>query len=801
MAERRRKSQPNSLPPHVVMNRSRTFISLAIILTLGCGYLLADYYSGVPADMTAEFVGRKSCVECHQEQASLFHGSDHDLAMTIADDSTVMANFNDQSLTKFGITSRMYRDGQKFMVRTEGPDGQLHDYQVKYTFGIEPLQQFMVEIEPPTANAGDNAIGRVQVLRLSWDTRKKEWFYLQPPDVSDKLMPDDPLHWTGVTQNWNVSCAECHSTNLQKNFDVSSNRFATTFTDIDVSCESCHGPGSVHQEIVADKGIFWDRHHGTGLPNLKSETNITQVETCAPCHSRRSVVVEGFTAGCRYDDFYAVQTIQDPIYHVDGQIRDEDYVYGSFLQSKMFHKGIRCTDCHDPHSTRLKYDGNQVCTSCHQHPAGKYDSINHHFHQPGTEGALCINCHMPHTTYMDVDQRHDHSFRVPRPDLSVSAGTPNACTACHIDQTKLPSDPDRRPLKQYLDWIIAGEQGDDAVAAELKRVNLKMLAAVKKWYPAETSPPKTQYYEDLALGLANQPDFLTRLSRDATAPAIIRSSAMLGTANDADSFEVALKLVEDSDVKLRVAAVRRLTGLLIDFPTRANDALRVVLPKLTDSARQVRLEAVTFALSVPPNVRDQVASASQRTAFQDALKEYESYLRVNQDQAGGQMMLGNFFEQTGRIDRAEGAYERAIKMNDAMAGPRSRLASLLEQQAAARTPSTGVSQAVSQQVTTLRQEEHKLLKRDLELSKDIPENHTLHYRFAMSCLLQKDYPLAKVNLKKCLQQQPENETYLYAAAAVFGETGDKRQAKIYLNRLLKLDPRNATYQRLADELQ
>lgn len=783
------------------MNRSKSIILTVIVLTLVAGYLLADYYSGLPIDSTAKFVGRKSCVECHQEQASLFHGSHHDLAMAIADDSTVLADFDDQTLTNFGVTSRMYRDGSKFMVETEGPDGQLHDYEVKYTFGVEPLQQFMVEIEPPPEDAPENAVGRVQVLRLSWDTQEKKWFYLQPPDVFEKLEPDDPLHWTGETQNWNVSCAECHSTNLKKGFDVGSNRFATTFTEIDVSCESCHGPGSLHEEIVSSRSVFWDRHHGTGLAKLKSKDNITQIETCAPCHSRRSVVKEGFTAGCRFDEFYSVQTVQEPIYHADGQIRDEDYVYGSFLQSKMFHKGIKCSDCHDPHSTRLKYEGNQVCTSCHQHSAGKYDSINHHFHQPGTAGAMCINCHMPHTTYMAVDQRHDHSFRVPRPDLSIRTGTPNACTACHIDETKLSDNADRRPLKQYLDWIIAAENGNEEVAKELKRVNAEMLAAVTKWYPTETSPPKTQYYEDLAIGLSGETDVLARLAQDATAPSFIRSSAILASEQNRDSFDAALKLAQAADPQLQVAAIRRLMGLLGSFPEQAEEAFRAVLPSLSDSSRQVRLEAVRFAMSVPPEVRDRLASASQRTAFSKSLKEYEDSLRLNQDRPGGQMILGNFFEQTQQFDRAQRAYQRAIELNDSMAGPRSRLATLIEQRIAANA-SQGIDQtALAKRVATYRQEDHELLRRDLKLSEALPENHSIHFRFAMSCVLVKDYPLAKEHLLECLKQRPEDENYLYTASAVFSQTGDREQARALVVRLLKLAPDNAAYRQLARELQ
>ena len=395
------------------------------------------------------------------------------------------------------------------MINTEGPDGRMQDFEVKYVFGVEPLQQYMVELERP-ADAQANEIGQVQVLRVSWDSERKKWFYLNPPDVNSKLDPDDPLHWTGITQNWNASCASCHSTDLKKNFNAMAGQYHTTFSEIDVSCEACHGPGSYHVELANRKSLFWDRKHGFGLAKLKTESNLPQIESCAPCHSRRTVVKEGFTPGCNFDDYFATQLIAEPVYHADGQIRDEDYVYGSFIQSKMYHNGIRCTDCHDPHSTKVKFNDNQLCTSCHQHPAGKYDSPSHHHHEPGTPGASCVVCHITSTTYMMVDSRRDQCFRVPRPDLSVSIGTPNACTACHIDSSKLAERDSELELRQYLDWIIAAEQGDTVVAAELESVNQAMLEATEKWYPAEQSPEKTKYYSQLASAL------LGSEARDAT---------------------------------------------------------------------------------------------------------------------------------------------------------------------------------------------------------------------------------------------------------------------------------------------
>src|SRR5690606_31754014 len=116
---------------------------------------------------------------------------------------------------------------------------------------------------------------------------------------------------------------------------------------------------------------FWDRRHGYALAKLKGADNRPQVEMCATCHSRRRGVQPGHQAGCGYYDYFANELLHTNIYHADGQIQDEVYEYGSFIQSKMFHKGIRCTDCHNPHSAKLKYEGNKLCTSCHQHPAAK----------------------------------------------------------------------------------------------------------------------------------------------------------------------------------------------------------------------------------------------------------------------------------------------------------------------------------------------------------------------------------------------------------------------------------------------
>ena len=327
-----------------------------------------------------------------------------------------------------------------------GPDGKPADFEVVYTFGIEPLQQYLVEFPG----------GRLQSLTIAWDTKDKRWFHLYP---GEDIPPDDPLHWTGRYQNWNGMCAECHSTNLQKNYDPEADTYQTTWSEINVSCQACHGPGAEH--------VAWGRSWKAGNGDTESSNGLIvdfrghdsryQVDTCARCHSRRRQVSAEDAHGRHLLDDFLPSLLRDDLYHADGQILDEVYVYGSFLQSKMYAAGVRCTDCHDAHSAGLKAPGNDLCVQCHQPhnnrrfatlKARHYDSTTHHFHPAGSPGAQCVNCHMPAKTYMVVDPRRDHSFRIPRPDLSVKLGTPNACTGCHDNQTRrLGGREDRRVVR------------------------------------------------------------------------------------------------------------------------------------------------------------------------------------------------------------------------------------------------------------------------------------------------------------------------------------------------------------------
>ncbi|MGD9290577.1 MAG: multiheme c-type cytochrome, partial [Desulfobacterales bacterium] len=383
----------------------------------------------------ATFVGSKICMDCHKAEYDRWQNSHHDRAMEIANDETVLGDFDNAVAEFHDVTSRFYRKDGSFFVHTQGPDGKMGEFEITHTFGWYPLQQYLVPFPG----------GRLQCLPVAWDVKEKQWYHLYPNTPID---PKDWLYWTNAGQNWNGMCAECHSTNLKKNYDIQTESYATTWSEIDVSCEACHGPGSRH--------VAWAELPDMARPQTanfdlvvkaKGMDSRQQVELCAPCHSRRAILGDYTHAEPDLLDSMLPSLLTPELYFADGQILEEVYVYGSFTQSKMYRRNVRCSDCHDVHSIKKVKEGNALCLQCHR--ADIYDTKAHHFHKSEGEkgesiksadgevlfevgsGAECVQCHMPERPYMVIDYRADHSFRIPRPDLSVELGTPNACNRCH----------------------------------------------------------------------------------------------------------------------------------------------------------------------------------------------------------------------------------------------------------------------------------------------------------------------------------------------------------------------------------
>lgn len=578
-----------------------------------------------------DFVGVSVCKGCHEKSFDNWQGSHHDLAMQPATSSTVLGDFENASFTQYGVTSVFYKRGGRFFVKTEGESGELQEFEIGYAFGFYPLQQYLI----------DFSAGRKQALSIAWDSRPAEeggqkWFHLYP---DEKISATDVLHWTKPSQNWNTMCAECHSMNLQKNYNIDTASFDTTWTDIDVSCESCHGPGSNHvnwakrvpgwngmQESLGlvlhfdeRKGVFWQTDPTNGKP-VRSELKVTdkEIEMCARCHSRRSPVSENYAHGERLMDHYLPRTLDAGMYHDDGQIEDEVYVYGSFRQSKMYQAGVTCSDCHEPHSNELKLPGNTVCLQCHE--TNTFSQASHHFHDTRGPGAICADCHMPAKDYMVVDPRHDHSMRVPRPDLSEKFDTPNACTNCHLDKS-------------------AGWAADK----------------VRTWYGRDAKGFQG-YTAVLSASRAGEPsasDQLAELIRDTSSPEIARATALteLGPALSLQTIDVLPLALSDADPAVRTAAVSILDR------TPYNVRARLAFPMLEDPVRMVRIAAARVLADIPIGDLD----PERRALLTRVENEYIAAQMANAERPEAWTNLGNFYAAKRVWRKAIEVYRKAIE--------------------------------------------------------------------------------------------------------------------------------------------
>lgn len=542
------------------------------------------------------FVGTKTCSSCHEKEYQDWRGSDHDLAMQIADSSTVLANF-DTVVVFNNVKSEFFRQDGAYYVRTSDKNGQMQNFKIVWTFGIAPLQQYIAEFPN----------GSYQCLQTAWDTREQRWFDLQP---NLNIEPGEWLHWTGNAMKWNTACADCHSTNLYKNFDPGSGSYHTSFSEINVGCESCHGPGSEHVS-------FYNAQKQGSPPNLYIGKNLKPadlVQKCARCHSRRTQLTPFFDYKGHYLDHYEPQLITTPIYEEDGQILDEDYVYGSFTQSKMYQMGITCSNCHNMHSLKLKAAGNTLCLQCH---APTYDSQQHHFHPVGTASSECINCHMTGRYYMGNDFRRDHSFRIPRPDQSVQYGTPNACNSCHIDK-------------------------DASWASK----------AVEKWYGSKR---KDHFSDHLLKGLNGENEELFYLlQHHEKYPEIVRASAISYLTSRIEPDEVAKisRYLSDYSPLVRNEAVKLIGST--QPPERVADLL---WSNLSDTVRMVRINSARF-LSRAGITKEQGA------VFDSAKNEYLHMLQMNADFAQGQQGLAEEALANGDVQGAVSAYRKGLEIDN-----------------------------------------------------------------------------------------------------------------------------------------
>jgi len=710
--------------------------TVVIVLSIPFYFLKHKYISsvsdGVQMKPAVTFVGSRKCMDCHKKEYDKWQGSHHDHAMEVADENTVLGDFDDAVFENNGATSRFYHKQGRYFVHTQGPNGKMGDFEVTHTFGWYPLQQYLVPFPG----------GRLQCLPLAWDVRDKKWYHLYPKEPLD---PKDWLYWTNAGQNWNGMCAECHSTNLKKNYDLKTDTYQTTWSDIDVGCEACHGPGSRHVE--------WAQMPDMARPKVENYELVVKtsgissrkmVELCAPCHSRRSALGDYTHAEPDFLDSMLPSLVAENLYFADGQILDEVYVYGSFTQSKMYHRNVRCNDCHDVHNVKILKEGNDLCLQCHR--AHEYDTKAHHFHKKKGEkgapilsadgsvlfdlgtGADCVQCHMPGRTYMGIDYRPDHSFRVPRPDLSISISTPDACKRCHIDKTS-----------QWADETVT------------------------KWY----GPGRRRHYGSIIDAgrnrLSGVRKDLIRLAGDPLYPVIVRATAisLLIAYPGEDTFQSMKLALMDDEALIRRTAVERIA------PPNQKEKIELIVPLLYDSVKAVRIEAARRLAEEPSISLD----PDQEKVFQAVLKEYVASMEYSADFSFGRYNLGNLYVAMNRPEEAIQNYLAAIKIDELFYPAKVNLAMFYNK----RGENDNAEELLREVVTT-----H-------------PELHEIAYSLGLLLAEMKKYDSAVVYLEKAARGMPEHARVHYNLGLLLQYLHRDEKAEQSLLKALKIDPDSMEY--------
>jgi Flp pilus assembly protein TadD len=781
------------------LTRTRFLAAIVVVTAVSfIGAIIWFILDGVPQSWApqhdksvalATFVGSKTCAGCHQAEAELWRISQHKLAMDHATEQSVLGNFDNAHFEYYGLDAHFFKKGGEFFVDTDGPDGKLTTFQIKYTFGVDPLQQYLIEFPD----------GRLQALSIAWDSRPKEkggqrWFHLYP---GEQIRHDDVLHWTKLNQNWNHMCAECHSTGVRKNYDGKKDRFATTWAEIGVGCETCHGQGSRHISWAQGQKNWWpfdkskdpakgllaifderrdvtwpiDPVKGNAVRNVSPSFLRKEVETCGLCHARRAAFSEHWVPGRWLSDTHQISTLDRQLFHADGQMRDgeETFNYALFKQSKMFAMGVTCSDCHDPHSASLRAPDDSVCHQCHE--PKKYEATGHSHHNKMDTSVTCISCHMPERTYMVVDKRHDHSFRIPRPDLSVEIGTPNACNDCHQDKS--------------VQW-----------SAE----------TVDRWFGSRRKGPKiiANTFHSAWVDQIDAKKLLTQIAADGDNSAFLRASVfteLSGRISAAD-INLARTGLKDPDPMVRIGALDMLEGVHVD------QLWSLISDLLTDPVKGARIRAASLLVQVPYS---QMPEAN-RANFDKAAAEFVAAQRLNSDRPEARTTLGNFLIQRGRLEEAESELITALRLNSQFTPAAVNLADLYRLQGrdregvellrmaidvAPKDASLHFTQGLA--LARLKQTEEALdkLRRAAELA---PDQARYVYVYGVGLHSGGRIEDAIAVLKQNLARHPNDRLTLSALISFNHEAGDLTSALDYAERLALVDTRDENLKRFIEGL-
>ncbi len=716
---------------------------MARFLIILVAFLLTPFASA------AEYVGVEVCSSCHQQQTLKWQQSHHAKSMLQANQQHVLAPFAGEEFIQGDTYAKFFQKEGQYFVKTRDGSGELLEFEVAHTFGFYPLQQYLLVTNK----------GRQQAFDIAWDTRPEEqggqrWFHLQP---EENPQPGHPFFWQGAYQNWNSRCAACHSTNLMVGFNEENTSYSTTFSDINVACESCHGPGSEHVTRAKNN----DFKMGSGLFNTQpassfvyqqdkpiaqpqSVSDQSEIDMCGGCHSRRGVIGE-IVPGSAYHDVYQIQALEPSLYFANGQIKDEVFVLGSFLQSKMYQQGVRCSHCHDPHSGKTLLEGDGLCAQCHNPQT--FAGPQHSKHEP--EQAQCIDCHMSQRLYMGVDNRRDHGFHLP---TSALADEPNACASCHAEADMVNQALQEWPSKQKH-W-----------SADLHRAQLGDARAVR---------------------------YLTQWLQSETTPAIVKASMLQQLAANPSrmSVQLAQQQLSASDPLLRATAVEHLQ------PVPPEQRWSMLKSLLSETSLRVKLALARVTVDILP-----MLEGDERAKVQALQDMYRQSLMQGNDMPGAQLGLAELALRGGDVELAQARFEKALGIDPTFVsgllnyadfkrqlGDEDAAMALLQRALVIAPDSADVNFSIG--LSFVRQ---KLYKQALPYLKTAAtlETASAHYAYVYAVALDNDGQLAAAidALTVANQRWAYDYTLLSTIIQYFEKSGRGIEAALYVAKLSEIAP-------------
>lgn len=673
------------------------------------------------------------CQECHKDIHHHWQASHHGQANRLLDltlDSEPFASKKFHGVEKWEFTKKE----EKLSVNANDKE-----HSVGMAIGVDPLIQYLV------AASG----GRWQTPSAAWDPHQKEWF-----DVfgGDQRSESDWGHWTGRGMTWNTQCAWCHMTDYRKNYDLKTDSYNSHWKEMGVGCTQCHG--NIAENADEKSGCLID------IPahqEMKKNHPDRVFENCATCHSRRAAFDDNFHVGDQFGDHFQLQLpVQPNLFYADGQILDEDYVWTSLRTSNMGHKGVRCSDCHDPHSNQLKLPltNNALCMSCHSGGSNGrisgaiiIDPVSHtkHFgvgkHNDVGSGHSCVDCHMSQTTYMGRDHRRDHGFHVPDPQLTKELNIPNACNKCHEDKD--------------TDWAIKWTNtwyGDKLHTPERQRqrARTRAISNVYNGNPNSLDAMLTAYKQE------PNPYWQASLIQ-----------IMQGFATDPRVQKLARQAVRSEDSLVRASACQ-----VLEFSPGNGPWLE---PMLQDSVKEVRL-AASWAW------RTRLSERSE------ALKELKETIAFTADQPTGAMRMMQLELDAGKLVEAEQWIKKALALDQTSAATREYYAILLSQmgkpadaltqlKAAAKldpeNPHYLYLQALTYAELGQTEKTEVMLRKVISMA---PSHHRAHKNLGLLLASQNKLNESIQSLYRAEQLDPSDPSIPYARATVHLRMGQKMEA-------------------------